>query len=72
MTNKFDGKYKIKGYKNDVNRMELFKLTDLQINITADETGATLSVGDLEEGIQYCMAIDKLISDFIEFLEERK
>lgn len=59
------GTYQVKGLKNDFKNKVLFHKTDIQVNVTIDAAGATLSVGDLENDIQYNIPFDLILSEIL-------
>lgn len=64
--------YSTFGMKNDVNEMKLGQLVQFQVNITIDNIGATLSIGDLESGIQYSIPFDQILKDIKKSEEKRR
>lgn len=64
--------YNTLGLINDINKMKLGQLVQFQVNITIDNIGATLSIGDLESGIQYSIPFDQILKDIKKSEEKRR
>lgn len=52
---------KTKGFVNNVNNFNSFKITNFQVNYTEDNHGKTLSIGDLNTGNQYSIPFDFIL-----------
>lgn len=59
------------GLKNDVNEMK-GELAQYRVNITIDNVGATLSIGDMNTGIQYTIPFDEILKDIKKNEEKRR
>lgn len=59
------------GLKNDTNEMK-GEIAQYQVNITIDNIGATLSIGDLNTGIQYTIPFDEILKDIKKNEEKRR
>jgi len=51
----------IKGLRNDFRNNDLFKETEYQVSYTSDLLGKTLSIGDLENNIQFTIPFDEIL-----------
>lgn len=56
--------YQIKGMINNFDKKILFKKANIQVNLTIDKYGATLSVGDGD--LQYMVPFDRILNDILE------
>lgn len=63
--------YSTFGMKNDINEMK-GEIAQYQVNITIDNIGATLSIGDLNTGIQYTILFDEILKDIKKNEEKRR
>ena len=54
--------YLIKGIRYNA-RDQSVRRTSCEIRVTKDEIGATLSIADMEKGIQYSIPIDEILRD---------
>ena len=63
--------YNTLGFLNDINEMK-GQLAQFQVNITIDNIGATLSIGDLESGIQYSIPFNEILKDIKKSEEKRR
>jgi hypothetical protein len=59
------GTYQVKGFYQDFNTGELFRAERMQINITKDKLGCTVSIGAVDKGIQLTVPFDGVIKDLI-------
>lgn len=64
--------YNTLGFINDIEKMKVGQLVQFQVNITIDNIGATLSIGDLESGIQYSIPFDQMLKDIKKSEEKRR
>lgn len=64
--------YNTLGFINDIDKMKVGQLVQFQVNITIDNVGATLSIGDLESGIQYSIPFDQILKDIKKSEEKRR
>lgn len=64
--------YNTLGIINDIDKMKVGQLVQFQVNITIDNVGATLSIGDLESGIQYSIPFDQILKDIKKSEEKRR
>ena len=62
--------YNTLGFLNDINEMK-GQVAQFQVTITID-TIATLSIGDLESGIQYTIPFDLILKDIKKSEEKRR
>ena len=63
--------YSTFGMKNDTNEMK-GEIAQYQVNITIDNIGATLSIGDMNTGIQYTIPFDEILKDIKKNEETRR
>lgn len=63
--------YNTFGFKNDTNEMK-GEIAQYQVNITIDTMGATLSIGDMNTGIQYTIPFDEILKDIKKNEEKRR
>lgn len=63
--------YNILGLKNDTNAMK-GEIAQYQVNITIENIGATLSIGDINSGIQYSIPFDEMLKDIRKNDEKRR
>ena len=63
--------YNILGLKNDTNVMK-GEVAQYQVNITIENIGATLSIGDINSGIQYSIPFDEMLKDIRKNDEKRR
>lgn len=63
--------YNTLGFLNDINEMK-GQVAQFQVNITIDTIGATLSIGNLESGIQYSIPFDQILKDIKKSEEKRR
>ena len=54
--------YLIKGIRYNA-RDQSVRKTPFEVRVTKDEIGATLSIADMEKGIQYSIPIDEILRD---------
>ena len=54
--------YLIKGIRYNA-RDQSVRKTPFEVRVTQDEIGATLSIADMEKGIQYSIPIDEILRD---------
>lgn len=54
--------YLIKGIRYN-SRNQSVRRTSFEVRVTKDEIGATLSIADMEKGIQYSIPIDEILRD---------
>lgn len=54
--------YLIKGIRYN-SRDQSVRRTSFEVRVTKDEIGATLSIADMEKGIQYSIPIDEILRD---------
>lgn len=63
--------YSTFGFKNDTNEMK-GEIAQYQVNITIDNIGATLSIVDINTGIQYTIPFDEILKDIKKNEEKRR
>lgn len=63
--------YSTFGFKNDTNEMK-GEIAQYQVNITIDTIGATLSIEDMNTGIQYTIPFDEILKDIKKNEEKRR
>ena len=56
--------YWINGIRYNAKDQSIRRYT-LEVRVTKDETGATLSIADMEKGIQYSIPIDEIVRDLM-------
>lgn len=54
--------YLMKGVRYN-SRYQSVRRTSFEVRVTKDEIGATLSIADMEKGIQYSIPIDEILRD---------
>lgn len=54
--------YWIKGIRYNAKDQSM-RMNPLEVRVTKDEVGATLSIADMEKGIQYSIPIDEILRD---------
>lgn len=54
--------YLMKGVRYN-SRDQSVRRTSFEVRVTKDEIGATLSIADMEKGIQYSIPIDEILRD---------
>ena len=55
--------YWIKGVRYNAKDQSMRMNHPLEVRVTKDEVGATLSIADMEKGIQYSIPIDEILRD---------
>lgn len=66
------GVYNTIGFINDTNEEKRKLAQFFVITTITDDGGATLSIGDLESGIQYWIPFDQMLKDIKESEEKRR
>ena len=53
--------YLIDGFVNDFNKNQMLQREKLQVDVTKDSLGCTISIGSEKQGIQYTIPFDYIL-----------